>query len=1109
MHLLIVKDRAEEWEQIILQLRHHFTDLHLTEVANADDLDRALEQSAFDLVLTGCALGWADGLLVLQRIQARFPEVPIVMFCQASNQGMAVEAIRLGHGEYLHTDNLERLPEAVQTLVERTQLQSELRRSYEELETRVQERTKELAQANEASQRWATELDAVVNSIADGVILYDTQGQVVRINQRTHDLLGYSPEEHGRNPAKIIPLFDIRFDEEQHQVNPAELAAVRALRGETVCNQLMSLQCPGESERTWFLASAAPIRQPDGQMLGVVATFSDITPQRRGQEQLRLANEELQNQAAELEAQTAELRRRTDELNAQTQELATERARLQAIIQYSPYAIVVTDAQARILLTNPAADRLYGRPVPYGQDYESHAALQLCYPDGTPYNPRDLPVTHSALDGESFFDIELAIIWPDGQRREFLASSVPIRDDRGRVTGALGMFQDITERKRMERELQQSEEKYHHLVQYAPTFIYTIDFHGPRFTEVNDIMCDFLGYSCAELITMNPFDLLDDASKALFQSRREQWLRGEKPQERVEYTGSTRGGREVVVVMDVTFLVDESGRPWGATVIGHDITERKQAEEERERLLQEIDAERARLQAILNSLPVGVWVADASGKLTLANDTATKIYGDQALLVDRAEAYLAYPLWWPGTEERVPVQDYPLARALRGETVKEQVLDLGRVDGTRSTQLASSVPIRDSQGRLRGAVVAVMDITAQRRAEQALQQALAEAEEARQLSEVRNRINDLLVSVLDVMPVLPQVLAETAQGLGLNYGVFLYRKGESWMTGPVYGLPQLPSGHVFSEQEAELTTWAAQHRQVLAVEDVTQDPRFQATVLRGYGVRSFIDIPLILQERVTGALLLGSSEVVQFRPAQLDFARKMASGLALALENARLYEQAQKDAETRATLLREVNHRVKNNLAAIIELLYAQADQLDAESYPQCRMAIQEVTHRIEGLSVVHGLLSAAQWMPLRLDQLVEQIVSTTLQAVPAGQVRVEVEPSTVRVSPDQAHTLALVINELALNVGKHALQTGASVRVTAQATTEDGHVVLIFRDNGPGYPEEVIAGRRVGVGLGLLRSLVARNLRGELMLRNEAGAVTEIRFPLVEAGNEEKEAGG
>jgi PAS domain S-box-containing protein len=136
-------------------------------------------------------------------------------------------------------------------------------------------------------------------------------------------------------------------------------------------------------------------------------------------------------------------------------QLDVEQARLRVIIESMPEALVVADAEARILFTNRVADELYGQPVPFGKEYESHRALRICYPGGWPYEPRDLPLTRAALDGERAEDVEMQLIGAEGEPRDLLVSTAPILGSDGEITGAVGVFRDITERKQIEEAVQE------------------------------------------------------------------------------------------------------------------------------------------------------------------------------------------------------------------------------------------------------------------------------------------------------------------------------------------------------------------------------------------------------------------------------------------------------------------------------------------------------------------------------------------------------------------------------------------------------------------------------------------------------------------------------
>jgi len=299
----------------------------------------------------------------------------------------------------------------------------------------------------------------------------------------------------------------------------------------------------------------------------------------------------------------------------------------------------------------------------------------------------------------------------------------------------------------------------------------------------------------------------------------------------------------------------------------------------------------------------------------------------------------------------------------------------------------------------------------------------------------------------------------------------------------------------------------------LVVPDTRADERYSKSFmerLAGLALRSILYVPLQAKQGVIGVLQAVDTRVGRFTAADQTLLEALASAAATAIENARLYEaaqelhqQTQRDAETRAMLLREVNHRVKNNLTAILGLLSIERRHAASERSPAYQALVDNLANRIKSLAEVHSLLSAIEWQPLPLSGLARQIIHTALQSLPGGEaISVNVTPSLAQVTPDQAHNLAMIINELTTNTLKHAVQEQGRAQIAVRITSDGEVIHCEFRDDGPGYPPEVLRLECRSVGLYLIQNLVYKGLRGELELRNDRGAVTTIRFKVMAREN-------
>jgi diguanylate cyclase (GGDEF)-like protein/PAS domain S-box-containing protein len=265
----------------------------------------------------------------------------------------------------------------------------------------------------EKARQLAPETNTIITAMADVVMIFNTLGQAVHANQAASDVFGIDPV--GMDRVKIMQLLNIQ-QTDGRPLPLDQLPSERAQRGEVVTSQeVMAADKHGGSR--YFLVSASPLSSEAGPA-GVVTVWHDVSDRERLMVQLEI-----------------------------------EQSRLATIIENAPQAILVADAQGRLVQANPAAERMLVRPLPYGQDYLQLKSLNICYTNGQPYPPRKLPLVVAALDGQRQSNEEILVLLPDGQRRNINSSTAPITDRKGNLNGSVSILQDITLSKRAEDEL--------------------------------------------------------------------------------------------------------------------------------------------------------------------------------------------------------------------------------------------------------------------------------------------------------------------------------------------------------------------------------------------------------------------------------------------------------------------------------------------------------------------------------------------------------------------------------------------------------------------------------------------------------------------------------
>lgn len=269
------------------------------------------------------------------------------------------------------------------------------------------------------------------------------------------------------------------------------------------------------------------------------------------------------------------------------------------------------------------------------------------------------------------------------------------------------------------------------------------------------------------------------------------------------------------------------------------------------------------------------------------------------------------------------------------------------------------------------------------------------------------------------------------------------------------------------------------------VPNIATDPTYtNREQARAEGLASMMAVPLAVRDRVIGVLVCYSAEIDAFGPEQITLFTTLANQTALAIENVRLV--------TNAAIIREMHHRIKNNLQTVAMLMQLQlpdADILDT------RTVLETNIHRIRSIATVHEVLSERGFRIVDVRDVLVRIARATEQAIsrPESAISISVTGEQIMLPSKTATALALVVNELVQNAVDHAFADFSAGHIAISLGRSPTEIILVVRDDGCGLPETFAP----GLGLEIAGNLVQGDLRGTLQFHRPAqGAEVSIRLP-------------
>jgi PAS domain S-box-containing protein len=264
-------------------------------------------------------------------------------------------------------------------------------------------------------------------------------------------------------------------------------------------------------------------------------------------------------------------------------EVKSERDRLWQILEQMPIGVGISEAPSgRVLFNNREATRLLRRPLGFTEDYRGYTQFGALYDDGTSYRAEDYPQVRSLLSREIIKGAEMRYRRGDGTETIFSVDSAPIYDPEGRMLLVVATFIDIAERKQTEKALRESEERFAKAFRASPDALVISRISDGVILEVNDSFVAVSGYDRDQLIGKSTL-MLDLYVDPAVRGHALKILEEKGRVRDIEVAVKRRSGEVRLLQFSAEPLDLHGEHCW--LIIGRDITERNQAEKDREQLL--------------------------------------------------------------------------------------------------------------------------------------------------------------------------------------------------------------------------------------------------------------------------------------------------------------------------------------------------------------------------------------------------------------------------------------------------------------------------------------------------------------------------------------------
>lgn len=697
-----------------------------------------------------------------------------------------------------------------------------------------------------------------------------------------------------------------------------------------------------------------------------------------------------------------------------TQEALRQSRRFaRSLVDSSLDTIIAVDQQGRITEFNPAAVIKFG----YEAEEVMGKRTEMLYATA-----QEFERVQSEMNRHGAFAGEVVNVNRDGQHfTSFLASS-RLYDEDGKLLGSMGVSRDITQALRDQKALRASEERYRDLFENATDLIQSVDIDGV-FQYANNTWCTTLGYSKEELEHLTLRDVVHPDDFERYSAWRYRLLAGEATGP-IHTRFLTKSG-STVHVQGNSSVRRVDGQPVATRSIFRDITNERVAQEE-------VKDHEAKQRALFESSEHMFWTVDRRIAITSFNrgygDMIERLYGERPEI--NTDPGTARKRFAPSSYHAFWEEKY--AEAFSGKAIRFET-DLKDSKGARVCNEIFLSPVFEADGTVEQVFGIGHEITEQKMAEDLVR------EQAARLKAIFENSANMMIWTLDhdfrITSMNDHFVFSNERAMGVSF-----RIGDDFIG-------------MLTERVADKRYQVVIDKFSAALKGVPQ--QFEVE-LKNHAGRS------LWVENFLNPILV-DGEVVEISCQAFGITDKKESQRKL-LDS--LHEKE--------VLLKEVHHRVKNNLQIISSIFNLQKQYVDD---PDALELLRDSQDRIRSMSFIHeSLYQTKNFSHVDLATYIDGLTRNLMMSYSlSGKVELVKDLQPVELVLDQAIPCGLILNELISNSLKHAFPDGAKGHIHIGLQAEGDTVRISIQDDGPGLPAGFDQERDANLGLQLVETLIGQ----------------------------------